>query len=302
MVPSKLLLLLLLLPSSLSFLPLPLPPSPLSPTSLLSSPSPPPPSSLPPKPTLNLLTKGPPQTLFVPVVKWFWKSVYKLMVGELAPHDKDGRFVRDYSADSTVSTGTVGDLDPSHQYHLYLGNPCPWCHRVTLALALLDLSGTVTSTRLADDAAKARRGGWTFSKSDPDPLANSPDLLGVYLNATNDEYSGRCTAPLLVDLTTKTLVSNESNDILRHLYALAGASATSKPLDLYPVKLRSLIDSKNDYFYNKLQNGVYRCGFSLSQTAYDEAAKDVKEGMEELERVLGEGKFVCGRKFTEADL
>lgn len=33
--------------------------------------------------TMGLLTRGPPQKLFVPFVKWFWKTVWELMVNEL---------------------------------------------------------------------------------------------------------------------------------------------------------------------------------------------------------------------------
>lgn len=40
----------------------------------------------------------------------------------------------------------------------------------------------------------------------------------------------------------------------------------------------------------------------LSQLAYDEAAADVQQGLNELERVLSQHTYICGEKFTEADL
>ncbi len=73
----------------------------------------------------------------------------------------------------------------SGRYHLYLGNACPWCHRVALALVLRGLARPsggagsaphVTVSRLVDDPTKARRGGWVFGADSPDPLFGARDL------------------------------------------------------------------------------------------------------------------------------
>ena len=103
-----------------------------------------------------------------------------------------------------------------------VGNPCPWCHRVSLTLALAGLQNDVSSTRLVDDPTVARRGGWTFGRSRErsDPVFAADDLYGVY-EAASPGFRGRCTAPLLVDKVTKRIVSNESRDIIKMLNALA---------------------------------------------------------------------------------
>lgn len=217
--------------------------------------------------SLNLLTKGPSQRLFVPAVKLFWSSVWKLMVNELAPHDSEGRFVRDYSKDSCV-TQPYSSLRSDHEYRLYLGNPCPWCHRVFVALALMDMPN-VKVTKLVANAAKASKGGWVLP-GPPDECASEgdeplpTDLAGIYSYFSGGEYKGRSTAPLLVDTTTSKLVSNESNDILLLL------NSNSADIDLRPAELVNDIDKANDFYYRNLQNGVYRCGFSTSQKAYGE--------------------------------
>jgi putative glutathione S-transferase len=95
------------------------------------------------------------------------------MVSELAPHDSSGRFVRDYSAASFIAPPSP-TLDPAHSYHLYLGNPCPWCHRISLALPFLSLPASVTVTMLGDDAAKATKGGWVVPGEEP--LCGARDL------------------------------------------------------------------------------------------------------------------------------
>lgn len=66
------------------------------------------------------------------------------------------------------------------RYHVYLGNACPWCHRVLLALALRGLGdGGVTFSRAADDPERASRGGWVFDEPAGDPIFGCRDLRCV---------------------------------------------------------------------------------------------------------------------------
>ena len=176
-----------------------------------------------------------------------------------------------------------------------VGNPCPWCHRVSLTLALAGLQNDVSSTRLVDDPTVARRGGWTFGRSRErsDPVFAADDLYGVY-EAASPGFRGRCTAPLLVDKVTKRIVSNESRDIIKMLNALAvdlrrhsgGESPAAAAVDLRPAPLVAEIDAASAWIFEKLNNGVYRCGFATSQAAYDKAAADVREGLEMVEAQL----------------
>ena len=72
----------------------------------------------------------------------------------------------------------------------------------TLALRGL-LGDSISCTTLDDNPEKASRGGWCFAPSDPDPLLGAADLKAVYDACTEGgSYTGRCTAPLLVDLET----------------------------------------------------------------------------------------------------
>jgi len=73
-------------------------------------------------------------------------------------------------------------------------------------------------------------------------------------------------------------------------------------VDLYPPSLRGTIDELNDYFYEKLNNGVYRCGFATTQQAYDRAARDVDEALMRLESILAERRFIAGPVVSETDV
>ncbi len=116
-------------------------------------------------------------------------------------------------------------------------------------------------------------------------------------------YKGRCTAPLLVDLKAKKIVSNESSDIVRMLNTVKlGRDENIDCIDLYSDELVAKIDETNEWVYDLLNNGVYRCGFSTQQNAYDQASADVVKGLTKANDILAESDFLCGDSFTEADL
>ena len=79
-------------------------------------------------------------------------------------------------------------------------------------------------------------------------------------------------------------------------------SLNENAIDLYPTNLRDKIDETNEWVYRLLNNGVYRCGFSTQQSAYDNASKDVRDGLARAESILKEQPFLCGDTFTESDL
>jgi putative glutathione S-transferase len=59
-------------------------------------------------------------------------------------------------------------------------------------------------------------------------------------------------------------------------------------LDLYPAVLRGAIEETNAFVYDAINNGVYRCGFAKTQSAYEQR--------------LGRHRYLAGDRFTEADL
>ena len=84
---------------------------------------------------------------------------------------------------------------------MYLGNACPWCHRVLLALILRGLLPGIAVVTAADDPERASRGGWVFDSPDPvfgaaDLRRALPDMYRRLPNPTNG--SGACCIPMLV--------------------------------------------------------------------------------------------------------
>jgi putative glutathione S-transferase len=250
-----------------------------------------------------------PQGKLVYAAKEIWKYAWKRMMSELAPQDKSGSYLRpEYLFQGRI--GTAEFPDESGRYHLFLGNPCPWCHRVTLVLNLRKITPTeVSRTQLIDDPIKASRGGWILPDSFPYTtmmkstiLSEAKDLREVY-DILLPNYKGRCTAPLLIDIKSNKIVSNESSNIVRMLeLATFGSKDPIERMELYPTSLAADIDATNEWIYDLLNNGVYRCGFSTTQVAYDTASNNVREGLNRCEDILSKNNYLCGSKFTEADL
>ena len=68
-------------------------------------------------------------------------------------------------------------VQESGRYHIYVGNACPWCHRVLIAIVLRGLQDHVSLTFAADDPERASRGGWVFDT--PEPIFGATDLRCV---------------------------------------------------------------------------------------------------------------------------
>lgn len=255
---------------------------------------------------LETASKLIPQGRIVSTAKEGWKFAWQRMMAELAPQDKTGSYSRpSYGFGGKIGVDQEFPDEPG-RYHLYVGNPCPWCHRARLVLALRNITpDELGFTTLIDDPVKASRGGWVFNRNraeNRDPLG-SDDLRQLY-DTLSPNYQGRCTAPLLIDVKAKKIVSNESADIVRMLNSVSFGTEDEAQgrLDLYPPAYRTVIDDTNAWTYDLLNNGVYRCGFSTRQASYDAAAADVRRGLDRCEALLARQNFLCGPVFTETDL
>jgi putative glutathione S-transferase len=179
------------------------------------------------------------------------------------------------------------------RYHLFVAWNCPWAHRALLTRALLGLEDAISVS-----FAKPRRTeqGWVFDAEGAfsDPLLGALAVHEVY-GRHQPAYTGRITVPVLWDKKTGVIVNNESAEIVRTLNAAFGG-------DLYPDDLAAEVDAWNDLIYPTFNNGVYRAGFARTQEAYDKGVADVFATMDKIEAQLGKTRYMCGDRFTEADV
>jgi len=273
---------------------------------------------------LGLIPGG--QGPLVSFVRKAWNVEYLTLIGELAPQSKGGAYLR---PESSFQTNGIPSSDfplELNRYHLYVGNPCPWCHRASLARALRGLDSTHLSlTMLIDDPTKASKGGWIFSSSlETDPIFGKKDLRGVY-EICCPGYNGKITAPILVDKISRRIVSNESKDIVGMIASLstlnkdgmvkavAQISSGDEPpyvennegeiakrvlyWDSTGINKTDAIDTEeierlNEFIYSELNNGVYQAGFATQQDSYQKAAKKVSNALMEIEQRLESTKYL----------
>ncbi len=203
-----------------------------------------------------------------------------------------GRFVRTASS----FRGKVEHPEPG-RYRLYVSLACPWAHRTLIVRALKGLEEAIPVT-VVEPFMGAH--GWTFAE--PEPVFGERTLHDVYARVS-PRVTGHATVPVLLDTVTKTIVNNESSEILRLLNEAFDPLATRPLPDLHPEALRNEIDAINERVYETVNNGVYRAGFATRQEAYDEAVVAVFDTLDALEVRLADGRrFLLGNALTEADI
>jgi putative glutathione S-transferase len=226
--------------------------------------------------------------------------------------DKGGHFVRQDAGFRNWVTrdGTPGPTGKGHfraepnRYHLYVSLACPWAHR-TLIFRKLKRLENIISVSVVDPSMGEN--GWAFTSpsgslttgSTPDHLFGSRFLYEVYARAKPD-YTGRVTVPVLWDKQNSVIVNNESSEIIRMLNEAFDEWGDAS-VDLYPRELRPAIDELNAIIYPNVNNGVYRCGFATSQSAYAEAFEILFRTLNELEKRLAKSRYLTGNRITEAD-
>jgi putative glutathione S-transferase len=219
-----------------------------------------------------------------------------------------GRFVREDSAfrnwithDGSAGPGGTGGFkaEPG-RYHLYVSYACPWAHRTLIFRAIKGLDSMI-----GVDVVHPHMGeeGWTFAEDYPGATGDSVNgrarLHEIYTLAKPD-YTGRVTVPVLWDKEQRTIVSNESAEIIRMLNsAFDGMGALGG--DYYPEPLRTSIDEINERVYDCINNGVYKAGFATTQQAYEAAFGPLFAALDGIEERLALQRYLAGEQITEAD-
>ena len=203
------------------------------------------------------------------------------------------------------SPGTDGErvwpVDP-HRYRLYVALACPWAHRTLMVRALYGIEEVLPVAVVAPDMMED---GWVFDAAHPDPFEHHAMLRELYLQA-DPRCTGRVTVPVLWDSVDKTIVNNESSEIIRMLAGpMSRLGRPDAPLAGYPLRplhLVEALDEMNERVYHAVNNGVYRAGFAGTQAAYDRAVHQLFDVLDGLEARLKDHRWLVGNRFTEADL
>ncbi len=216
------------------------------------------------------------------------------MMAQLAPPNDRGEYQRPPSEFRQRISPDSKHPPAANRYRLYVGWSCPWAHRTLVVRTLKGLEGAIDLIILTGDADA---GGWRL----PAPEHGCQTLRELYQYAQQG-YTGRCTVPMLWDNQTYTIVNNESAEIIEILNSEFNQYATQPDLDLYPNELQGSIDQWNEIIYQTVNNGVYRCGFAQTQSAYYRAYSELFSTLDRVNDLLANQRYLCGEVLTLADV
>ncbi len=197
------------------------------------------------------------------------------------------------------SSGEGGFIAEPGRYHLYVSYACPWAHRTLIYRVLKGLEDII-SVSVVHPLMPAE--SWVFGEypgATADTVNGCKKLLEVYQIAEPD-FDGMVTVPVLWDKKRKTIVNNESSEIIRMFNSVFDEWGRAE-VDLYPEALRDDIDAINKTVYDNINNGVYRTGFAKTQEAYEQAYDNLFAALDEIEQRLSQQRYLTGDTITEAD-
>jgi len=213
----------------------------------------------------------------------------------------DGEFERqeDEFRDWVKQDGDARFEVAAGRYHLYVSLACPWASRAVIVRGLLGLEETIGLTVM--DPIRDHR-GWAFREGDgftTDPINGFAFLAQAYF-ASNPDFNGRVTVPVLWDRQLGRIVNNSEDDICR-MFNDAFRPLGNGGVDLFPADISAEQDELSSFIYETINNGVYRAGFASHQKPYERACRRLFAALDEMERRLSSQRYLFGNRIVETD-
>lgn len=207
---------------------------------------------------------------------------------------------RSHFADRITADGRDGWPVEAGRYRLVVSRACPWASRALVSRRLLGLEPSL-SLAVADPLQDDRSWRFTLDEDGKDPVLGIGYLSEAY-EAREHGYPGGVSVPAIVDVPTRSLVTNDYQQITLDLATeWTGLHRAGAP-DLYPERLRDEIDSVMEGVYKDVNNGVYRAGFAAGQGEYEAAYVDVFRRLDLVSERLAGQRYLVGDTITEADI
>jgi glutathionyl-hydroquinone reductase len=197
----------------------------------------------------------------------------------------------------------------AERYHLYVSLACPWASRTVIFRKLKGLEDAIGMTVV--DPIRDEK-GWAFRDPDKkwddtevippstDPINGFHYLSEAYA-ATDPNFDGRVTVPVLWDKEAKKIVNNCEDDICRMFNDAFNSVAQNKDVDLFPKDIEDEHRNLSDFLYDNVNNGVYKAGFATRQGPYEISCRKLFEALDELETRLSKSRYLLDKRVVEAD-
>ncbi|MCC5834645.1 MAG: glutathione S-transferase C-terminal domain-containing protein [Opitutales bacterium] len=216
---------------------------------------------------------------------------------------EDGDFKRQEDAFRNWVSADEGSgehpVEPG-RYQLYVSLACPWAHRALIVRNLCGLELAIP-VEVVDPERDER--GWALRKGEghgPDRL-NGFKFLSEAYKASDPDFSGRVTVPVLWDSQRRCIVNNSEDDLCRMFHSEFGRLRTSET-ELFPADIEKEHSALADFIYENINNGVYEAGFATKQSVYEQAVGKLFEALDTIETRLDKsGPYLFGDRIVEAD-
>ena len=195
--------------------------------------------------------------------------------------------------------GKMWPVQPG-RYRLIAARACPWATRSIIVRQLLGLEDVIS---LGTPGPTHDGRSWTFDL-DPggvDPVLGIERLQQAYFTRVPD-YPRGITVPAMVHVSSGAVVTNNFPWITHDFYFEWREFHREDAPDLWPAHLNEEMGEVMARVYREVNNGVYRCGFSGSQRAYDRAYDRLWAALDWLEERLATRRYLMGDTITEADV
>jgi len=212
-----------------------------------------------------------------------------------------GEFHRQEDAfrDWISAEGSTNYPAEAGRYHLYVSLACPWASRTVIVRrwqGLEEVLGMSVVDPVRDERGWAFRDGPGFTQ---DPV-NGFNFLAEAYHATDPNFDGRVTVPVLWDKETRRIVNNSEDDICR-MFSGAFRELGTRDAKLFPEEIAEEQAALSRFIYEKVNNGVYRAGFATRQAVYERACRTLFEALDELESRLTKRRYLFGNHIVESD-
>ena len=238
--------------------------------------------------------------IFVKAAREIWNCEWNMLMNGLAPSDSKGNYQRPQNRQQEIHLPTKEDLenrDSDQMPCLIVGKSCPWAHRVWI---MHEIKGLKSTINLNIAQANPSSGRWIFSPN----LKGCKTLQDLYKKCNNFQTK-RATVPMLFDpgedaKSEFRLINNESADLVEILNAWP---INTNNIDLNPKNHHIKISNWQNLIQENINNGVYKCGFSRNQKAYEKASENLFSTLNIIEESLNSrGPWLCGEDLTIADI
>ena len=186
------------------------------------------------------------------------------------------------------------------RYRLVVSRACPWASRAVIVRRLLGLEDAI-SMAIVDPIQDERSWRFTLDPDGRDPVLGIGFLSEAYQKA-EPGYDGGVSVPAIVDVPGGRLVTNDYPQITLDLSTEWTAHHRPGAPDLYPERLRGEIDAVNEDVFRDVNNGVYTCGFTRDQEAYERRFRRLFERLDALSERLERRRYLVGDAITVADI